>query len=214
MTANDRFKQRFTARLWGGVILATAVHFAVLALWPELTAQDIGIHRDALQVHDIIPEFELPPPPENIVRPAAPVVPVAPVPTDATMAPSTWEHYTPEKLPPPPDPEERAGVAEGPVFVPHTVKPQVRNLAEVTRALEREYPPLLRDAGIGGVVYVWFFVDEDGAVQRTRVDKTSGHPTLDAAALKVADVIRFSPALNLDKRVAVWISFPIRFQVR
>jgi len=37
---------------------------------------------------------------------------------------------------------------------------------------------------------------------------------LDAAALAVADVYRFSAALNRDKVVPVWVSFPITFQVR
>jgi len=32
--------------------------------------------------------------------------------------------------------------------------------------------------------------------------------------LMVADVIEFSPALNRDKRVPVWISLPITFTVR
>jgi outer membrane biosynthesis protein TonB len=34
----------------------------------------------------------------------------------------------------------------------------------VQRALERNYPPLLRDAGIGGTPVVWFFIDENGRV--------------------------------------------------
>ncbi len=34
------------------------------------------------------------------------------------------------------------------------------------------------------------------------------------AALAVADVYRFSAALNRDKKVPVWVSFPITFQVR
>ena len=37
---------------------------------------------------------------------------------------------------------------------------------------------------------------------------------LDDAALKVATIYRFSPALNRDKKVPVWVSFPITFQVR
>ncbi|MFC1575658.1 energy transducer TonB, partial [Gemmatimonadota bacterium] len=78
----------------------------------------------------------------------------------------------------------------------------------------REYPPLLRDAGIGGTVDVWFYIDEEGAVLRTQINTSSGHRALDEAAMKVAQVIRFTPALNRDKRVAVWISLPITFQVR
>jgi protein TonB len=84
----------------------------------------------------------------------------------------------------------------------------------VARALEREYPPLLRDAGIGGTVDIWFFIDEEGKVVNTVVDKSSGHKALDDAAVKVADIIQFSPALNRDKRVPVWISLPITFTTR
>jgi len=32
--------------------------------------------------------------------------------------------------------------------------------------------------------------------------------------LAVAGLYRFSPALNRDTRVPVWVSFPIRFEVR
>ena len=69
----------------------------------------------------------------------------------------------------------------------------------VGRAFEREYPPILRDAGNGGTVNVHFFIDEDGEVQRTLVARTSGHASLDEAALRVVNVFRFTPALNLDE---------------
>ena len=78
----------------------------------------------------------------------------------------------------------------------------------------REYPPLLRDAGIGGTARVWFFIDENGRVQDTLIDSSSGHAQLDEAALKVADQMRFTAALNRDKKVPVWVAFPITFQVR
>jgi protein TonB len=84
----------------------------------------------------------------------------------------------------------------------------------VGRALEREYPPLLRDAGIGGTVVVYLFIDEEGTVQNTRVNQSSGHTSLDEAALRVGSVMRFSPAMNRDKKVPVWVSLPITFQVR
>ena len=80
--------------------------------------------------------------------------------------------------------------------------------------MEREYPPLLRDAGIGGRAVVFFFIDEEGSVQDFRISESSGHQALDDAALAVADVYRFSAALNRDKKVPVWVQFPITFQVR
>jgi TonB family protein len=61
---------------------------------------------------------------------------------------------------------------------------------------------------------VYFLIDETGSVQETRIKENSGQAALDAAALAVSDVFRFSPALNRDERVAVWVSFPIVFQVR
>ncbi|HSG48141.1 MAG TPA: energy transducer TonB, partial [Longimicrobiales bacterium] len=61
---------------------------------------------------------------------------------------------------------------------------------------------------------VYFLIDENGAVQDFRIDQSSGHQALDQAALDVASVYKFSPALNRDKKVPVWVSFPITFQVR
>jgi protein TonB len=100
-----------------------------------------------------------------------------------------------------------------PSFTPHTVKPGLTNADEVQRALVREYPPMLRDAQIGGTVIVWLFVDTEGRVENSKVDKSSGYPMLDAAALDVANTMRFTPAYNRDQKVPVWVSIPIKFQV-
>jgi TonB family protein len=51
-------------------------------------------------------------------------------------------------------------------------------------------------------------------VVRSLVNESSGHKALDDAALKVAEIIEFTPALNRDKRVPVWISLPITFTTR
>lgn len=98
-----------------------------------------------------------------------------------------------------------------PIFTPFTVAPKVLNRDEVQRAMREAYPPELRAEGIGGTVEVWFFITEDGVVQDTRINESSGHEGLDDAALRVAGVFRFSPALNRDARVAVWVGFPITF---
>ncbi len=76
------------------------------------------------------------------------------------------------------------------------------------------YPALLRDAGVGGRATVYFFIDEHGEVQDTRIEQTSGHEALDAAALTVAGVFRFSAALNGDQPVPVWVSHAMTFDVR
>ena len=116
----------------------------------------------------------------------------------------------------PPVERRREGIAlsEEPTFTPMTVRPEILNRNEVMAAMEREYPPLLRDAGIGGTVRVHFFITETGEVGNSLLAESSGHQALDQAALRVASVYRFSPAMNRDDPVPVWVQFGITFQVR
>ncbi len=98
-------------------------------------------------------------------------------------------------------------------FTVMTVRPELLNRPQVLRALQRLYPPMLRDAGVTGDVLVWVLVDEDGKVARTQIKQSSGLPAFDEAALAVAAQMRFSPALNRDVRVKVWVALPIRFRM-
>jgi protein TonB len=214
LTANDRFKRSFGAWFWGSMILATLAHFAIFAFWPQMTAEDVSFNSEELTAIELPPEIEIPPPPEAIARPATPVIAAADINEDITIAPTTFEDNPVEDLPPPPEEVTTTDISAAPTFTPYTVRPDIKNRTEVARALEREYPPLLRDAGIGGTVQVWFFIDEQGRVQRTQVNESSGHKALDDAAIAVAGIIEFTPALNRDKRVPVWISLPITFTTR
>jgi len=212
-TENDRFKKSFQSWFWGSMIAATVAHFMVFQFWPTQTADDVSFTAEELEMIELPPEIEIPPPPEAISRPATPVMATADIDDDITIAPTTFADNPIEDLPPPPTDDGAVDIAAAPVFTPMTVRPEIRNRPEVQQALMREYPPILRDAGIGGTVVVWFFITEEGIVQDKRVSQTSGQVQFDEAALKVADVFRFSPALNRDQRVQVWIEVPITFQV-
>jgi len=111
-------------------------------------------------------------------------------------------------------PELARGFLEEPTFTPFTVRPDILNREEVAVALEAEYPPLLREAGVGGTATLWFFIDETGTVQRVLLNDSSGHEALDEAALRVARRIEFTPARDGDTPVPVWISIPIHFATR
>jgi protein TonB len=212
-TANDRLKKTFDSWFWGSMIVATLVHFGAFVFTPEMTAEDVSFTSEELEAIVMPPEIEIPPPPQAISRPATPVIATADIDEDITIAPTTFEDNPVDDLPPPPE-EIQTDIAAAPTFTPFTVAPALQNNAEVVRALTREYPTVLRDSGIGGTVTVWFFIDENGRVLQTRVDTSSGYQQLDDAALKVAEVMRFSPALNRENRVQVWVSLPITFQVR
>jgi len=134
---------------------------------------------------------------------------------DITIAPTTFELNPVADLPlPMPSQEAAVDVGAQPTFTPFTVAPTILNREEVRQALVEAYPPLLRNAGIGGTVRVFFFIDEGGTVQDHRIQQSSGHQHLDEAALAVAGLYRFSPALNRDKKVPVWVLFPIEFRAR
>lgn len=210
--ANDRLKERQSSALWAGMIAATLVHFGVFTAWPELTAPDLSVTADILDVVEL-PPIDLPDAPPPLTRPAVPVMTTTELGEDLTIAPTTFESNPPDVLAPPPA-SEAVVTREGPPVTPFTVAPRLTNREEVVRAMERGYPPFLRDAGIGGRVDVFFHIDTDGRVTEARVHQSSGHAALDQAALDVAFTYEFSPALNRDQRVAVWVSIPVTFRSR
>jgi protein TonB len=214
-TANDRFKRGFGNWFYYAITFAAVFHFALFALFPSMTSADVSMNNEELTAIDLPDDIEIPPPPEQIARPATPVVSAATIDEDITIAPTTFEHNTVDNLPPPPSASGRGDdISAAPTFTPMTVRPELKNQGDVQRALIRTYPPLLRDAGIGGTAVVWFFIDEKGQVVKTTLSKSSGYPALDEAAMQVASVMRFSPAKNRDKIVQVWVEIPILFTAK
>lgn len=210
-TANDRLKASFSSWFWTAMILAVLVHSGVFAFWPEMAAAVPTIDDHEIEVLPM-PDIAIPAPPEPIRQPATPVAADLDPSVDLTIPRTDWRDHPVETLPPPPT-ARGTDLSAQPGFTPFTVRPEILNVEEVARAMEREYPAVLRDARIGGTVQVDFFVDEEGIVRDRRIHESSGHAGLDEAALAVAETFRFSPALNRDHRVAVWVTLPIRFQV-
>lgn len=216
-SANDRMKAGFRVRFWGSMIFAVVAHFALVQYSPTMMADDVSFTASDLEAIELPPDIEIPPPPQAIARPATPVISEMAVAEDITIAPTTFETNPIETLPPPPTEvaaEAADDIASQPTFTPYTVAPQLLNRDAVMRVMLEEYPPLLKRSGIGGIVRVYFFINKEGEVEDSRVYQSSGFDELDEAALAVADVYRFSPAMNRDKLVPVWVLLPIEFQVR
>ncbi len=212
-TANDRLKRSFGSWFWGSMVAAAFIHFAIIAFWPTLQASDVAYTQDELEMIDIPPEIEIPPPPEQIQRPANPVITDAQIDEDITIAPTTFEDNPIDDLPPPPT-DRAVDLSDQPTFTPMTVRPELRNRAQFERLLEREYPALLRDAGIGGTVVIHFFINTQGRVDNHFVAESSGYEALDAAADRIAPQLEFTPARNYDQVVPVWVMIPITFRAR
>jgi protein TonB len=74
-----------------------------------------------------------------------------------------------------------------------------------------EYPILLREQGIGGVVRLRVFVDSHGRPAKIKLAKGSGYRLLDESALQAVKKWCFFPAKDGEKKLASWVEFPILF---
>ncbi|UCC74663.1 MAG: TonB family protein [Gemmatimonadota bacterium] len=210
-TANERFKEKCSALLWGGMIVATVVHFGVLRFFPTLSAADVAFGLTEFEAIELPPEIDIPPPPDQIPRPAVPVMAATELQEDVTIAPTTFEENPIDNLPPPPSDTER--LIDRPVFTPYTVAPRLLDPRRASRIVTQKYPRIMQQARIGGIVKIWAFIDAAGAVRKCVVSESSGYEELDAAAIAAMADFEFEPALHYDKRVAVWIEMPITFEV-
>lgn len=82
----------------------------------------------------------------------------------------------------------------------------------LSRAMERYYPSVLRDARISGRVLVEVIVDENGRARpgSARVIEAS-HPAFEQATLRVLERFRFSPAKVMGTPVPVRVTIPIQW---
>lgn len=211
--ANDRLKNSFNTWFWGALLAAAVLHFVVLAFFPDMTAADVSIRSSEIEQIEVLQEFEIPPPPEQIQRPAIPVISTdINIADDITISEVTFDENPVSDLPPPPT-GQGVTSSDEPAFTPFEVAPRLTNQAQYARELERSYPPTLKDAGIGGQVVLWVQIDETGAVQQTRIVTSSGYDQLDRLAERLMnEVARFSPAQNRDQNVPVWVQLPVTFR--
>jgi len=208
--ANERFKAQSGDWMAVGVIAAVLAHGALFTLFPEMNAEDVRVSSDPTAVVTP-PEVTIPPPPDAISRPATPRLPAIDIEDDVTIAPTDFASNPVENLPPPP---AGARPSDVPVFIKRDIEPQLINGREIERVLEQRYPPRLRESGTGGAVLLYVFVDEDGRPAKSQVRESSGYPQLDAAAADVVEEMRFSPAMNRDRPVGVWVVQRVDFKTR
>ena len=79
-----------------------------------------------------------------------------------------------------------------------------------------KFPPIAKDAGITGVVYVQFVVREDGKVDPDDITILRGvHPALDNEAMRVVRKMpSWKPGRQRGKPVAVYYKLPFRFNLK
>lgn len=85
---------------------------------------------------------------------------------------------------------------------------------KLTYAPSPEYPKIAKMAGIEGKVFLQIFVGKDGKPKKVLVAKSELTADCDSAAVKTAWQFRFSPAMQRDKPIGVWVSMPIEFKLK
>jgi protein TonB len=77
-----------------------------------------------------------------------------------------------------------------------------------------DYPPLARQAGIEGTVWIKALVDKNGNVRDAVIFKTSGSSAgFEDIAKEGAFKIKFKPAISNKQPVAVWVVYPVHFKL-
>ena len=68
-------------------------------------------------------------------------------------------------------------------------------------------------AGMEGIVLLRIFVGKDGTVREIRLAK-GVNSELNKAAVEMLEDSRWTPAIQNNNPVGVWVSYPVRFRLR
>ena len=75
------------------------------------------------------------------------------------------------------------------------------------------YPPEAVKNKIEGKVTVKFFINTEGDVTKSLVEKTSGYEILDSAAVDYTTGLKFIPAKAKDKPTSIWFSLVFEYRI-
>jgi TonB family protein len=91
-------------------------------------------------------------------------------------------------------------------FVPYDKEPQI------VKKVEPTYPERAKRTRLEGKVIVKLWIDKDGKVKRAVVLKSDAE-IFNESAIEAAKQFVFTPAYLNNEPVAVWVSYPFRFQL-
>lgn len=192
-----------------------ALLHAIVIYWlvtPD-TEVNLGTGGREMAVVDMPPETRIPPPPEEIARPATPVLSNVAVAEDVTIAETVLVEDQPLDTftgpPAPPAPEVEDASARSYSFTPYTVKPRCRKGCAAEDVVAH-IPPILRKVGLDCSVKVGIRIDVEGRVLATDLLESSGNPACDAGVREWAMTTSWTTAYNRDQPVVVWIAQPVQ----
>jgi len=200
---NQKFKLGYNRYLRNAFYVAVAVHVLMFYFTPTFTFKPYVLREEYFEAIDLPEQFELPPPPKEIMAPAVPIEAAEgeEVDDEADIAPTSFERIE-DVPPPPPPPSEQASefyaFDEPPVLV---------------KFVNPKYPDLARQAGIEGSVLINVLIAEDGKVLSASVIQSDVTPAMEKAAIEAARQFLFKPAKQRTVPVKARMAIPIRFKL-
>ena len=185
-----------------GVILFLTLTFYV---FPRFLGEG---RRTNYTVVDEIETFDIPQT-EQIKIPEPPPRPSVPVASedeffdeDITIEDTDFDDFEDWDAPPPP-PSEGPNVK----FIPYDKPPKPKI------PIRPAYPDIAQEAGIEGTIYIQFFINKKGIVTEAWVQKGIPNTGLNEAALEAVKKSKWKPAQQRDKKVGVWQTVPVKFEL-
>ena len=201
---------------WISVGISSLLHLVLFALFPRFEFRAYARSEEPIIIQlEEIPETRQerrPPPPP---RPVVPIATESPDVSDDVTIETTELDFDLDDLPPPPPLEEKVFEEE---IELEEEEEEVVELWKVekqpvpTKKVTPDYPEIARKAGIQGRVFVYVLVSKDGKVEQ--IGKIQGPEVFHEVAQKAALKWEFSPAIQNNKPVRVWVSVPFNFQLK
>ena len=204
-TANSRLHESYGRYFRWFVFAAVAVHTSLIFFVVAPRGEGFAVITKETIVIPIPPEVRIPPPPDEMARPATPVVSDEAI-DDITIAETLLDINVPD----PP----AVGLRDEPTvtsFVPYTDPPRCKANCSSGDVLGH-LSALVKKTGVMCEVVVGLHIDTTGVVKAADILKSSGNRACDSAVEKWAPTTRWTTAYNRDEPVAVWIAQPVRIE--
>ena len=198
--ANAEFKGKYRKYFDVALIGSLSLHLIAFAFIPQIDIYGYKTDQEEIDVIEIPPEIDIPPPPKAIERPKIPVESLdEDVEEEETIEDTSFNPDDMLNAPPPPPP----GSGDFYVF-DKAPKPK--------RMVKPEYPKMARQAEIEGIVVLKVTIDERGRVVKASVVKTDSE-VFNQAAIEAMEQWTFAPAEQSGNPVKATVTIPLRFSL-
>ncbi len=176
-------------------------------------ARLFSLNVATLEKVDVIIEVADIPATQQFHKPPPPLRPSVPIPTEDESIPEDLTISLTElnlsDIPPPPAPPDEDDM----IFVAYDKAPEIiGGFAALQRHLK--YPRLAAHADLEGKVFVKVLVGVDGRAEKTEIIMAKPRNAgFEESAMNALRNVKWRPAQQRDKKVRVWISFPVTFKL-